>query len=122
MQDDALVADEPTAPAVPSLELRVAQRAFAALLELRRHAGQFRVAQRRAAAARTMSVLSADDRARLADWLSLQVATSAACEVDEMLATLGRVDAWLGARMRRELPHVVAALAPREGGERIVAA
>ena len=73
-------------------------------------------------AARTLSVLSADDRLRLADWLSLQIATSAAYDADGVLGMLSRVDAWLAARLRRELPHVIAALAPRAGVDRVVAA
>ena len=49
-----------------SLALRAAQRAFAASLESARDAGEFRDAQRRSAARRTLSALSADDRARKA--------------------------------------------------------
>ena len=55
-------------------------------------------------------------------WLSLQIATSAAHDADGVVGMLGRVDAWLAARIRRELPHVIAALAPRSAAERVVAA
>jgi len=111
-----------TAGEAASLELRIAQRSFAALIEERSRVGEFRAAQMRSAATRTLSVMSADDRARMADWLSLQIATSAAHDADGVVGMLGRVDAWLAARIRRELPHVIAALAPRSAAERVVAA
>src|SRR5690348_8067073 len=57
-----------------SLALRAAQRAFAASLEGGRDAGEFRRAQQRGVARRTLSALSADDRARLAAWVSLLLA------------------------------------------------
>jgi hypothetical protein len=111
-----------TAAQAASLALCIAQRAFAALIEQRSRAGEFRAAQMRSTASRTLSVMSADDRARLADWLSLQIATLPVHDADAVVGMLGRVDAWLAARIRRELPYVIAALAPRAGSGRVVAA
>ena len=59
------------------LPLRLAQRAFAALIEeparnAARNDAEFRFAQLRSAARRTLSALSADDQERLARWLALQ--------------------------------------------------
>ncbi|HEY6892613.1 MAG TPA: hypothetical protein VI258_00485 [Rhodanobacteraceae bacterium] len=105
-----------------SLALRAAQRAFAAALERVRDAGEFRAAQRRGAARRTLSALSADDRARLADWLSLLLATGDSRGTDDAMLALGRIDAAIVARVRRELPRRVEALAARGGASRIVAA
>jgi hypothetical protein len=105
-----------------SLELRYAQRAFAILIDERARAGEFRFAQLRAIAGRTLSALSADDRALLADWLSLQLAAGAGSNADRMLGVLGRIDARVAARVRRELPHRTEALARHVQDERIVAA
>jgi hypothetical protein len=103
-----------------SLELRRAQRAFAAPLEAHRRASEFRGAQLRRSARRTLSELSADDRAGLADWLSLQLAVG---ENDEgALGLLARIDMRLAARVRRALPARVEALAMHAAAKRIVAA
>ena len=105
-----------------SLALRAAQRAFAASLEGARDAGEFRGAQRRGAARRTLSALSADDRARLADGLSLLLAAGGSRVADASIVALARIDAAVVARVRRELPRRVEALAARGGASRIVAA
>jgi len=105
-----------------SLELRYAQRAFAALVDAHPRAGEFRVAQLRAAANRTLSAMSADDRARLAGWLSLQLAAANRRDEEIVLGLLARIDARLVARIRRELPHYVEALAVHAEESRIVAA
>jgi hypothetical protein len=76
----------------------------------------------RAIAGRTLSALSADDRALLADWLSLQLAAGDGSRVDSMLGVLGRIDARVAARVRRDLPHRIEALARHVQDERIVAA
>jgi hypothetical protein len=105
-----------------SLALRAAQRAFAAALDSGPGAGEFRRAQQRGVARRTLSALSADDRARLADWVSLLIATGDSRAVDVSIGSLSRIDAALVARVRRELPRRVEALAARVGTSRIVAA
>jgi hypothetical protein len=105
-----------------SVVLRAAQRAFAASLERPRDAGEFRAAQRRGAARRTLSALSADDRTRLADWLSLLLATGDSRVADASIVALARIDAALVARVRRALPRRVEALAARVGTSRFVAA
>ena len=81
-----------------ALALRLAQRAFAALIEngaADRGArfNLFRTAQLRTAARRTLSALSADDRSRLSRWLSLQLAARSARGADRVNAALARVDA-----------------------------
>ncbi|HEY6986388.1 MAG TPA: hypothetical protein VH375_09910 [Rhodanobacteraceae bacterium] len=103
-----------------SLELCRAQRAFAAAIDGRHRAGEFRGAQLRSVARRTLSALSADDRARLADWLSLQLA--AAGSAGDALALLERIDMRLVAHVRRGVPMRAEALASRAGASRIVAA
>ncbi len=105
-----------------SLALCAAQRAFAASFEVARDAGEFRAAQLRGAARRTLSALSADDRARLADWFSLLLATRDARVADAALGSLARIDVALVARVRRVLPQRVQALAVHGGTGRIVAA
>lgn len=105
-----------------SLELRYAQRAFAALVDAYPRVGEFRVAQLRVAANRTLSAMSADDRARLTGWLSLQLAAADRRDEESVLGLLARIDARLVARIRRELPHYVEALAVRAEASRIVAA
>lgn len=81
------------------LPLRLAQRAFAALIEeparnAARNDAEFRFAQLRSAARRTLSALSADDQACLARWLALQFINAAASSPH-----LARVDAGLAANV-----------------------
>ena len=102
-----------------SLELRRAQRSFAALLEANR-VGEFRGAQLRRGARRTLSELSADDRAGLADWLSLQLAVGDNGE--SALGLLARIEMRLAARVRRALPARIEALAIHGRSNNIVAA
>ena len=113
---------ETAAAEAASLELRHAQRAFAALVDAHPRAGEFQGAQMRKLARRTLSALSADDRARLAAWVSLLLATGDSRAVDASIGSLSRIDAALVARVRRELPRRVEALAARAGAGRIVAA
>lgn len=78
--------------------LRHAQRAFAALIEhatRARSGGGFRAARLRAVAQRTVSALSADDRAWLAHWLA--VLTASEREPAAASRALARVDAGLAA-------------------------
>jgi hypothetical protein len=71
---------------------------------------------------RTLSALSADDRESLSDWLSLQLATGTRRDADGLLGVLGRIDARVAVRVRRELPYRIEALQRQGGAERIVAA
>ena len=105
-----------------SLELRSAQRAFAAVIDSHRRVGEFRSAQLRSVARRTLSALSADDRARLADWLSLQIAAGARSVEDSALGLHRAHRSGLVARVRRSLPRHVEALAIRAEAKHIVAA
>jgi len=110
---------ETTAADAASLELRHAQRAFAALVDALERVGEFRGAQMRRHARRTLSALSADDRTRLAEWLALQIA---AATDERALALAARIDEALVARVRRALPARVEALAIRGRPNHIVAA
>jgi hypothetical protein len=105
-----------------SAELRAAQRAFAALIEAQRRTGEFRRAQLGGAARRTLSALSADDRARLAEWLSLLLATYGRQPADASMGQFARIDATFMAHVRRALPARVEALAARARPQHIVAA
>lgn len=105
-----------------SLELRSAQRAFAAVMDSHRRVGEFRGAQLRSVARRTLSALSADDRVRLADWLSLLIAAGARSIEDSALGLIARIEAGIVARVRRVLPRHVEALAIRAEAKQIVAA
>ncbi len=105
-----------------SLELRSAQRAFAAVIDSHRRVGEFHGAQLRSVARRTLSALSADDRTRLADWLSLQIAAGARSIEDSAIGLIARIEAGIVARVRRALPRHVEALAIRDEANRIVAA
>jgi hypothetical protein len=105
-----------------SLPLRSAQRAFAAVLDSHRRVGEFRGAQLRSVARRTLSALSADDRTQLADWLSLQIAAGARDIEDSVLGLIARIGAGIVARVRRVLPRHVEALAIRAEAKHIVAA
>jgi len=110
---------ETAAADAASLELRHAQRAFAALVDALERVGEFRGAQMRRHARRTLSALSADDRTRLAEWLALQIA---AATDERALALAARIDEALVARVRRALPARVEALAIRGRPNHIVAA
>jgi len=92
-----LPAEEPACPAI-DWPLRHAQRAFAALIEHATHAragGGFGAARLRAAAQRTVSALSADDRTQLARWLAVLAASQR--ESAAASHALARVDAGLAA-------------------------
>jgi hypothetical protein len=97
-----------------STELRRAQRAHAALIDAHGRVGEFRGAQMRSAARRTLSALSADDRTRLADWLSLLLAADRRA-TESALALIARLDMGLAARVQRRLPERVEALAAGDG-------
>jgi hypothetical protein len=92
------------------LPLRMAQRAFAALLDggVRSDTGdhsEFLAAQLRSAARRTLSALSADEQSVLSRWLGLQLATATAHDVVGASSRLTRVDAMLAAGVAAVLPR-----------------
>jgi hypothetical protein len=92
------------------LPLRMAQRAFAAVLERRASdnagdGGEFAAAQLRSAARRTLSALSADEQSGLLRWLSLQVAVGNANDIARASGRLTRVDAMLAAGLAATLPR-----------------
>ncbi len=108
MNAPAPLPTEETANHAVDWPLRHAQRALAALIEDavrdRAGAGGFRAARLRAAAQRTVSGLSADDRARLARWLAVLAANGR-----ESAATshaVARVDPGLAANAASLLARV----------------
>ena len=118
MNTPAFAHEPKTAPASAELPLWIAQRAFAAMIETatRPNAAdlrQFRAAQLRSAARRTLSGLSADDHTRLQRWLSLQLATIDAAGADAARGLLARVDAPLGAGVAAALVPVREELSTR---------
>lgn len=115
-------AGEAAAAERASLELRHAQRAFAASIDAHSRVGEFRGAQLRSVARRTLSELSADDRARLEEWLALLLAAGARHVAESALGLVARIDMRLVARVRRALPARVEALAIQGRPDHIVAA
>jgi hypothetical protein len=106
----ASVAQAWTASSEAGLPLRMAQRAFAVLLETGGRGdaggGEFVMAQLRVAARRTLSALSADEQSVLSRWLSLQLATSVAPDtIAHAGGPLTRVDAMLAAGIAATLPR-----------------
>jgi hypothetical protein len=85
-----------------SIALRLAQRAFAGLIDAR-DAGELGDARVRAAARRTLSALSADDRPRLVEWLALVIATHGAAAREALIARVGRTDRGVVAHVGRAL-------------------
>lgn len=87
--------------AAAALALRLAQRAFPAVIEdaarTRTGQGTFGTAQLRSAGHRTLSALSADDRSRFNRWLILQFAAGGAPDSALVRRWRTRVDARLGA-------------------------
>lgn len=110
MGDAALNLAFPAAPTGPAWPFRLAQQAFAALLEESRRHSSFRVGARRANARNALSALSVDDRGPLERWLTLQLVTSEAAEATNSLGVLATVDALLAAAVRAQLPRCVAQL------------
>lgn len=86
------------------LPLRMAQRAFAALID-GGNRGEFVAAQLRSTARRTLSALSADEQSSLSRWLSLQLATSSMHDRAGTSSALTRVDAMLAAGIAVTLPR-----------------
>jgi hypothetical protein len=112
----ALAADA-CAPAWASLPLRLAQRAFATLIEdvahdASRHA-EIHLARLRSQARRTLSALSADDQERIARWLALQFASRKAGE--QARQWVARVDAALAAGIDALQASANEALSMRRG-------
>jgi hypothetical protein len=89
---------------------RLAQQAYAALLEDSDRLGSFRIAALRTSARTALSALSVDDRGLLERWIALQLATSLAVTASNSLGTLATVDSALAANIRAKLPQVVSSL------------
>jgi len=108
------------------LPLRMAQRAFAAVLERRARddagdGGEFAGAQLRSAARRTLSALSADEQSGLLRWLSLQVVVGNANEIALASSRLARVDALLAAGLVATLPRTREELCAQAHGGAVAA-
>jgi hypothetical protein len=108
------------ARATLSWPLRHAQRALAALFEEpdeQPALASFRLAQRRATAARTLSALSADEPAQLARWLALQLAAAPAALAEARGRRLQRLDGALGQATLSLLAGAREDIAHRKGGD-----
>ena len=94
-----------------SWPVRLAQQAFALLLEdSRRHSG-FRVAPRRSVARKALSAVSVDDRGPLERWLALQLLTAPADTANDSLGVLATVDTALAAAVRANVARLAAMFA-----------
>lgn len=107
MGEAALALDHASADGVYGWGLRLAQQAFAALLEDGQQSANFRIAALRASARARLATLSAVDRGRLRCWLALQIATRAASAASKSLDALSTVDALMSASVRADLPAVL---------------
>jgi len=99
-----------------SWPLRLAQQAFALLLDDSRRHGGFRVGGRRGVARHALSAVSADDRGSLERWLALQLLTAPATMAIDSLGVLARVDTPLAGAVRARRSSLAlefAHLAPR---------
>lgn len=83
-----------------------AQRAFAAFLDTGSDACHLESAGVETSVRSTLSVLSADDRNLLDRWLALQLVGQDGTEVARRLNALARIDAWLSAAVRTQLPPI----------------
>ncbi len=100
----ALNLDQTTSVDAQGWGLRLAQQAFAALLEDKQRPASFRVAALRASARARLTTLSVDDRGRLQGWLALQLATESASAASKGLDALCTIDALMSASVRADLP------------------
>ena len=112
MGDPALELATTASPHEPSWPFRLAQQAFAGLLEQRRRHSSFRVAAQRRAARQGLSALSVDDRGLLEHWLALQVLTTPAAEAVDCIDALATVEPLLAGGVRAQLPRLAARVAP----------
>jgi len=94
-----------------SWPLRLAQQAFALLLEDSRRYSGFRVAPRRGVARKALSAVSVDDRGPLEHWLALQLLTATTGTTSDSLGVLATVDTALAASVRAQLPRLAAMFA-----------
>ncbi|HOX70524.1 MAG: hypothetical protein WAS23_12485 [Dokdonella sp.] len=93
--------------------LRLAQRAFAAVLDQAQHHGGFGVGGLRATARAALSALSADDRGLFEDWLSVQLATRPATMPSNQLGILATIDTPLAGAVRQRIPRARARIVDR---------
>lgn len=84
--------------------LRLAQQAFAALLEGSRRPASFRRSSLRALSRARLTALSVDDRGRLQRWLTLQFATGSAFAASKGFDSLSMIDPLMSASVRADLP------------------
>ncbi|WP_139224963.1 hypothetical protein [Dokdonella immobilis] len=101
--------------------LRLAQQAFAAVLDERPRHGRFRRAALRTAARAALSALSGDDRGLLERWLTLQWVTLGASGASLSLSALASIEPALAAAVRHQLPRMRARLDRAEAGSTVAA-
>lgn len=87
-------------PPAMNWPLRLAQQAFASVLDHREKVGSFAVASRRQAARYSLPALSLDDRVSLERWLVLQLMTITVDGAHDALAALRSIDTLLAAAVR----------------------
>lgn len=107
MGEAALALDQASSVDAQGWGFRLAQQAFAALLEDDQRPANFRIAALRASARARMTALSVDDRGQLHRWLTLQLATVSASAASKSLDTLNTVDALMSASVRADLPPLL---------------
>ncbi len=115
MGDAALNLAVPAPHTATDWPLRLAQQAFAQVIEAPAALDRFAASGRRQAARQALSALSVDDRGPLERWLALQLVTAAAERARDALASLAGVDALLTAAVRAQLARTAAAFS-RAGG------
>lgn len=101
--------------------LRLAQQAFAAVLEGHPRQDRFRRAALHSAARAALSALSGDDRGLLERWLTLQWVTLGAGRPSMGLATLASIDPALAAAVKQQRPRIRARLDRAEAGYTVAA-
>lgn len=103
-ENPVATAPEPTT----NWPLRMAQQAFANVLDRCPHTGRFGTAQRRQGARQALAALSAKERGPFECWLALQLMTSTTDGTRAALATLGIIDKVLAAAVGAQLARAEA--------------
>ena len=121
MTTPAFAQNQENASSDAGLQLRLAQRAFASLIEetvaeSAADIGLFRAAQLRSAARRTLSALSADDQLGLQRWLALQWVSQDLQDGGALRNPLARVDAMLAANVGHSLARTREELSAHRSG------
>jgi hypothetical protein len=104
--DAALTLSVRTMPSPVNWPLRLAQQAFARVLDYRGHSGGSPAAVHRHGARYALSVLSKTDRESLKQWLVLQLSTATQEDARKSFAKLGGIDVSLVTAIRDQFARV----------------